>query len=124
MVDRDPLTQAVIGAAIEVHRQLDPGLLEVVYEVCLCQELWDLGIFHERQKPLPIVYKGHHLDAEFKMDIVIPDRLVIELKAVERLLGVHEAQLLTYLRLSKIQTGLLLNFNVPVLKDGIKRFVL
>jgi GxxExxY protein len=123
MEERDPLTHSVIGAAIEVHRELGPGLLESVYEVCLSCELGIRGIAHQRQMPLPVVYKGRQLDADLRLDIYIPDRLILELKAVEKLLPVHEAQLLTYLKLTKTRVGLLINFNVPVLKDGIKRMV-
>jgi GxxExxY protein len=123
-MERDPLTHEVIGAAIEVHRELGPGLLERVYHVCLSHELQLRGIKHYSPFPLPVVYKGVELDANFEIDIYIPGRLVIELKAVERILGVHEAQTLTYMRLTNTRTGLLLNFNVPVLKDGIRRFVL
>ena len=124
MEESDALTHEIIGAAIEVHRELGPGLLESVYEVCLSCELEMRGIDHERQFPLPVVYKGRLLDADFRLDIYLPNRLVVELKAVERLLPVHEAQLLTYLRLTRTRVGLLMNFNVPVLKDGIKRMVL
>jgi GxxExxY protein len=124
MTPRDPLTEQVIGAAIEVHRVLGPGLLESVCEKCLCQELRARGIECVRRVELPVIYKGLQLDCAFVMDLVIPEQLVIELKAVEKLLPVHEAQLLTYLKLSGIRLGLLLNFNVPLLKDGIKRFVL
>jgi GxxExxY protein len=124
MNERDPLTEEVIGAAIEVHRVLGPGLLESVYQRCLCHELKIRGIEHQPQVKLPILYKGATLDSEFFMDIVIPDRLVIELKAVEKLLPIHEAQLLTYLKLSRIRLGLLINFNVILLKDGIKRRIL
>ncbi len=124
MDERDPVTEGVIGAAIEVHRNLGPGLLESAYETCLSHELTLRGIEHRCQVELPVVYKGMKLDASFIMDVVVPGRLVVELKAVEKLLPVHDAQLLTYLKLSKIRLGLLLNFNVPVLKNGIKRLVL
>jgi len=124
MEGRDPLTELVIGAAIEVHRTLGPGLLESVYEQCLSYELRLRGIEHVNQAALPVVYKGATLDAHFFMDIVLPGKLVIELKTVEKLLPIHEAQLLTYMKLSKIGLGLLLNFNVPLLKDGIKRMIL
>jgi GxxExxY protein len=124
MDERDPVTEGVIGAAIEVHRNLGPGLLESAYETCLSHELTLRGIEHRCQVELPVVYKGMKLDANFCMDVVVPGRLVVELKAVEKLLPVHDAQLLTYLKLSKIRLGLLLNFNVPVLKNGIKRLVL
>jgi GxxExxY protein len=121
--ERDPLTKLVIGAAIEVHREMGPGLLESVYQACLEHELELQGIVFESQVRLPLIYKGKPIDDEFIMDLYFPDRLVVELKAVEKLLPIHEAQLLTYLRLSKTRVGLLLNFNVRVLKDGIKRMV-
>ena len=121
---RDPLTQQVIGLAIEVHRHLGPGLLESIYEVCLCHELAKAGIHHARQVHLPVLYKGLAFDEGFRIDVLVEDRLVIELKTVERLLPVHDAQLLTYLRLSDCPVGLLINFNVAVLKEGIKRLVL
>jgi GxxExxY protein len=124
MDERAPLTEQVIGAAIEVHRVLGPGLLESVYQRCLCYELEQRGIEYQPQVKLPGVYKGKVFDCEFFMDIVVQDRLVIELKAIEKLLPIHEAQLLTYLRLSGIRLGLLINFNVPLLKDGIKRRIL
>jgi GxxExxY protein len=124
MDERDPLTEGVIGAAIEVHRNLGPGLLESVYQTCLSRELSLRGIEHRCQVGLPVRYKGELLDADFFMDVVVLDRLVVELKAVEKLQRVHEAQLLTYLKLSGIRLGLLLNFNVPTLKDGIKRLIL
>lgn len=118
------LTEQIIGAAIAVHRELGPGLLESAYEACLCHELGLRGINYQRQVPLPLVYKGLQLDCGYAMDIVCEKQVVIELKAVEALNPIHEAQILTYLRLSGHHTGLLINFNVPVLKDGIKRFVL
>jgi GxxExxY protein len=120
-MDRDPFTESIIGAAIEVHRVLGPGLLESVYERCLAHELTQRGIEHVRQMPLPVVYKGIPLDGDLRLDIVIPGRLILELKSVEALLPIHEAQLLTYLKLSGIRLGLLINFNVTLLKDGIKR---
>jgi GxxExxY protein len=121
---RDPLTQQVIGAAIEVHRVLGPGLLESAYEECLCLELSLRGIPFHRQVPLPIAYKGVTLECGYRMDLVVPERLVIEVKTVEKILSVHEAQLLTYLRLSGIKTGLLINFHTAMIKDGIRRMVL
>ena len=125
MVDApDALTSRVIGLAIEVHRALGPGLLESAYEVCLCFELTSHGIPLKRQVPLPVIYKSVHLDCAYRMDIVIDDLLIAELKTVERILPVHEAQLLTYLRLSGITTGLMLNFHAPVLREAIKRLVL
>ena len=122
--ERDPITREVIGAAIEVHRVLGPGLLESAYEECLCHELNLRKIAFERQVALPVSYKGVQLDCGYRMDIVLPGRLVIEVKAVEQLASIHDAQLLTYLKLSGIRTGLLLNFNVPLLRDGIRRLVL
>ena len=118
---RDALTEQVIGAAIEVHRALGPGLLESAYEECLCVELGLRDIRFQSQVDLPVVYKEHRANAGYRLDLVVEDSVVVEIKAVERLLPLHEAQLLTYLRLSGIATGLLLNFNVPVLKDGIRR---
>ena len=122
--DRDRLTDQVIGLAIEIHRVLGSGLLESAYEECLCYELGNHRIPFRRQVPLPVVYKSVHLDCGYRMDMVVEDRLVLELKTTERLLPVHEAQLLTYLKLSGPRTGLLLNFNTAVLKDGIRRMVL
>jgi GxxExxY protein len=119
--DINNLTGEVIGAAIEVHRVLGPGLLENVYEQCLCRELALRKVHHENQKDLPVNYKGFKLDCGYRLDIIIPNKLIVELKACERLLPIHEAQLLTYLKLTGIQLGLLINFNVPLLKDGIKR---
>ncbi len=121
---RDPLTDSVIGAAIDVHRALGAGLLESAYEECLCHELECRKLSFSRQVALPIRYKAISLDCAYRMDILVENQLVLELKAVDKILPVHEAQLLTYLRLSGINTGLLLNFNVPVLKDGLKRMKL
>ena len=120
----DALTSRVIGLAMEVHRALGPGLLESAYEECLCYELASHGIRFDRQVPLPVVYKSVRLDCAYRLDLAIEDMLVAELKTVDRILPVHEAQLLTYLRLSGRTTGLILNFHVPVLKDGIRRLVL
>ncbi len=122
--ERDPLTNTVIGLAIEVHRGLGPGMLESAYEECLCYELKANEVPFRRQVPLPVVYKSVKLDCGYRMDIVVDEKLVVELKTVERLLPLHDARLLTYLKLSGIRTGLLLNFNTSVLKDGIKRMVL
>jgi GxxExxY protein len=121
---RDPLTERVIGLAIEVHRTLGPGLLESAYEDCLCHELRESALEYQRQLALPVSYKSVRLESGFKIDILIQRSLVLELKAVEQILPVHEAQLLTYLKLGGFKTGLLLNFHVAVLKDGIKRMVL
>ena len=119
--DINNLTGEVIGAAIEVHRVLGPGLLENVYEKCLSRELILRNMPIENQKVLAVNYKGVELDCGYRLDIVVPDKLIIELKACESLLPIHEAQLLTYLKLTGIQFGLLINFNVLLLKDGIKR---
>ena len=122
--ERDPISAMVIGAAIEVHRVLGPGLLESAYEECLCHELSLRGIAFERQLALPVDYKGVRLNCGYRLDIVLPGKLVIEIKAAEALAPIHDAQLLTYLKLSGIRTGLLLNFNVPLLRDGIRRLVI
>jgi GxxExxY protein len=122
--NNDPLTEKVIGLAIAVHRELEPGLLESAYEECLCYELLQAMLRFERQAALPIVYKSVRLDCGYRLDVVVEGRLVLELKTVERLLPIHEAQVITYLRLSGIPTGLLLNFNSVVLKDGIRRLML
>jgi GxxExxY protein len=119
----DRITGQIIGAAIEVHRELGPGLLESAYEQCLCHELSLREMPFHRQVKLPVKYKGIHLDCGYQMDVVVADIVVVELKTVEKLLPIHDAQLLTYLKLLGCQLGLLLNFNVPVLKDGIKRMV-
>ena len=115
------LTGEVIGAAIEVHKALGPGLLESTYEECLCIELGLRNIPFERQKEIHIEYKGVNLNHAYRLDIVVPNKLIVELKACESLEPIHDAQLLTYLKLSGIKVGLLINFNVPVLKEGIKR---
>ncbi len=116
-------TGKIIGAAIEVHKALGPGLLESAYEQCLCRELALQEIPFQRQVDLPVEYKDVRLDCGYKMDIVVDDSIIVELKSVDKLLPIHEAQLLTYLKLSHRQIGLLINFNTPVLKDGIKRIV-
>ena len=118
------LTDRIIGCAIEVHKHLGPGLLEGTYEECLCHELTLNSIPYERQKTLPVVYKGITIAAAYRLDILVDDKIVVELKSVEKLLPVHDAQLLTYLKLTGRRTGLLLNFNCPVLKDGLRRLVL
>jgi GxxExxY protein len=124
MEERDPLTQAVIGAAIEVHKEMGPGLLESVYQKCMEVELGLRGLAVQPRKPVPVVYKGHIVGDDLIMDLFFPGQLVVELKAVDKLIPVHEAQLLTYLRLTKTHVGLLINFNVRVLKEGLKRMVL
>ena len=118
------ITGAIIGAAIEVHRALGPGLLESAYEECLCRELSLRQVPFERQRSLSVEYKGLDLDCGYRLDLLVDDRVVVEIKAVERLLPIHDAQLLTYLRLGGWKVGLLINFNVPVLKRGIRQRVL
>ena len=113
----------MIGAAIEVHKALGPGLLESAYEECLCHELQLRGISFERQKELPIEYKGVHLDCGYRLDVVVEKGVILELKSCDALQPIHEAQLLTYLKLTGIGVGLLINFNTVVLKDGIKRLM-
>jgi len=119
----NPLSNKVIGAAIEVHKNLGPGLLESAYEQCLCRELDLLKLKFVRQKSLPVEYKGLNLECGYRMDIVVEDTIVLEIKAVEELLPVHKAQLLTYLKLGKYKLGLLINFNVDLLKNGIIRVI-
>jgi GxxExxY protein len=121
---RDPRTSPIIGAAIEVHRHLGPGLLEACYEECLCHELQLRKLCFTRQVPLPVLYKGLRLDCGYKIDVVVSDEVILELKSVENLLPVHEAQLLTYMKLANKPVGLLINFNVPLLTQGIIRRVL
>ena len=117
------LSNQVIGACIEVHRHLGPGLLESAYEACLCRELTLRGIPFECQKLLPVHYKGELVDCGYRLDVVVDGCLIVEIKAVDGLLPIHQAQLMTYLRLSGIKLGLLVNFNVPVLRQGLKRVV-
>ena len=124
LVHGTSITEQIIGMAIEVHRQLGPGLLESAYEECLSFELKSKGLAYARQVPLPVVYKDIRLESTYRMDIVVDAQVILELKTVERLLPVHEAQMLTYMKLSGIRTGLLLNFNTAVLKDGIRRLML
>ena len=119
----DSITEKIIGAAISVHRELGPGLLESAYEECLCFELSQLQIDFERQVPLPVHYKEVRLNCGYRMDIVVEHRVIVEIKAVERIIPVHEAQLLSYLKLAGLKVGLLLNFHTPVLKSGLKRIV-
>lgn len=120
-MELNDLTEKIIGCAIKVHRVLGPGLLESAYEVCLVHELKKTGLKAERQVALPVIYEGLRLDADYYIDILVEDTVVLELKSVENLLPIHEAQLLTYLRLANKKLGLLINFNVTLLKNGIKR---
>ena len=117
------LTERIIGAAIEVHRQLGAGLLESIYEECLCYELNQKGLRFQRQVHLPINYEGIKLESAYKMDLLVEDTVVVEIKATEGTLPIHAAQVLTYLKASQKRVGLLINFNVPVLKHGLQRIV-
>jgi GxxExxY protein len=118
------ITETVIGAAMAVHRELGPGLLESAYEACMVFELADRGLAVEQQKPLPVNYRDVKLDCGYRLDLLVDGRVIVELKAVEKLEPIHEAQLLSYLKLSGCKVGLLINFNVRVLKLGIRRLVL
>jgi GxxExxY protein len=120
----DELTRRIIGCAISVHRILGPGLLESAYEECLCYELRTAGLAYARQVPLPVCYGEVILDCAYRLDIVVEGQVILELKAVDELLPIHEAQMLTYLRLRKLRRGLLINFNVRLLRNGIKRIIL
>ena len=120
MLDRDELdrlSRQIIGAAIEVHRHLGPGLLESAYEACLAYELKSMGLHFLEQKPLPVVYKNVHLDCGYRLDLIVEDEIIVEIKAVDQLLPIQEAQLLSYLRIANRRVGLLMNFHVSVLKE-------
>jgi GxxExxY protein len=123
-MDINKLSNQVIGLAIDTHKELGPGLLESAYEMCFCHELSTAGIVFERQKNMPVHYKGLKIDCGYKIDILVESAIVIELKVVERLLPLHEAQLLTYMNLGDWKLGFLMNFNVSMLKNGIRRRVL
>lgn len=120
----DELSNKVIGCALEVHRNLGPGLLESTYEQCLAYELKRVNIAFKIQHPLPVKYKEIKINCGYRVDLLVDDKIILELKAIDKLLPIHEAQLLTYMRLAGIPTGLLINFNVRLLKNGIKRMVL
>ena len=124
LIDTEPYSRKIIGCAIEVHKVLGPGLLESIYEAALCRELTIAGLTFNRQQTLPVYYKGRPLDCEFRMDLVVENTLVVEIKAVQALLPLHEAQLLTYLKVSGLPAGLLLNFNESRLTEGIRRRLL
>ncbi|MCU1272121.1 MAG: GxxExxY protein [Acidobacteriaceae bacterium] len=124
MLVEEQLTEQIIGAAIEVHRELGPGLLESAYEQCFCHELHLRALQFRCQIDLPVQYKGLKLDCGYRLDVVVENSVIVEVKSVEQILPIHQAQLLTYLRLSGKKVGLLINFNVPVLKNGIVRRVL
>lgn len=123
MLLSDTLTEQVIGLAIEVHRHTGPGLLESVYEQCLCVELRRAGVVFARQVPIPMLYKGEPVGEGFKADLVVAEQVILEIKSVATILSVHELQLRTYLRMSGLRVGLLLNFNAPRLMDGLRRYV-
>ena len=123
-MNENEISNKIIQAAIEVHRHLGPGLLESAYEECLCYELSKMGLSFKRQQSLPVEYKGIKLDCGYRLDLVVEEKVIVEVKSVEKLLPIHQAQLLTYLRLSELKLGLLINFNSALLKDGIKRMVL
>ena len=122
-MDVNKITEAIIGCAIEVHRQLGPGLLESAYEECLCYELLKTGLKYERQKPVPVVYKEIKLDCGYRIDLLVENCVVVELKTVEVFSPVHEAQVLTYMKFANKNIGLLINFYVTILKSGIKRYI-
>jgi len=124
MLKHEAVTNSIIGAAIEVHRELGPGLLESAYERCLARELLARGHSVQRQVDVPVTYKGEVIESGYRIDMVVDQCVIVELKCVELLLAVHKAQLLTYLKLSRMEVGLVINFLVPVLKDGIVRMVL
>lgn len=117
------ITEAIIGSAINVHKALGPGLLESAYEACLVHDLAQKGLKFEQQKPLPIVYQGVKLECGYRLDLLVENEVIVEIKSVERLLPIHKAQLMSYLKLSGCKVGLLVNFNIEVLKDGIQRVV-
>lgn len=121
---RDPLTERIIGAALEVHRRLGPGLLESAYEACLARELSYRGLSFERQRPIALSYRDVQVDVGYRADFVIENTVLLELKAAERIAPIADAQILTYMKLLSLRKALLLNFNVPLLRDGIRRFVL
>ncbi len=117
------ITAKILDASIDVHKNLGPGLLESVYEHCLYRELQNRGLNVKQQVYLPVIYKGEDIDLNFRMDLLVEDKIVIELKSVETILPIHEAQILTYLKLANKKLGLLINFNVPLLKNGFRRFI-
>jgi GxxExxY protein len=120
-MEENEISGKIIGCAIDIHRELGPGLLESAYESCLFYELTEAGLKVEQQKPLPLIYKKVHLKCSYRLDLVVEDRIIVELKTVESLTSLHNKQLLTYLRIANYKLGLLINFNVPQLTQGIKR---
>ena len=123
-MENEMLTKELIGSAIEVHKLLGPGLLESAYEDCLLYELSKKGLKVERQKPVPVIYKEIKLDCGYRLDLLVENKVIIELKSIDAFAPIHEAQILTYMKFSKIRIGLLINFNVTVLKNGLKRYML
>jgi len=121
-MSENPITSEIIGCAINVHRILGPGLLESAYEECLAYELKNSGLFIERQKPVPVIFKEIKLQCGYRIDILVENSVIIELKSVDQLAPIHEAQILTYLKFSNMNIGLLMNFNVTILKNGLKRY--
>ncbi len=124
MIEFDELSNKIIGLAIEVHKELGPGLLENTYKHCLAYEFSNSNVKYQLETEIPVTYKGTHVPCGYRADLIVENELIIELKSVEKLLPVHSAQLLTYMKLGNRKTGLLINFNVTLLKNGIKRFVL
>jgi GxxExxY protein len=123
-MEKNRVTEAIIGAAIDVHKSLGPGLLESTYQACLAYELKERGLLAEEEKPLPVIYKNVKLDCGYRIDLFVENQVIVEIKAIEGLLPVHQAQLLSYMKLSGVSIGLLINFNVKLLKDGIRRMVI
>ena len=121
-MSKDSLTERIIGCAIEVHRALGPGLLESAYQRCLAHEMKVQGLAYEAEKPVPVMYKGLQLDCGYRLDFLVENEVVVELKSVDKVAGIHQAQVLTYMRLANVGRGLLINFNAPRLVDGVKRF--
>jgi len=121
--DYNEITGKILNAAIVVHREMGPGLLESVYEYCLCKELNSVGLHAVNQYMLPLYYKGENLHKDFRIDILVENKVLIEIKAVEKILPVHEAQIISYLKMAKLKIGLLINFNVPVVVQGFRRFI-
>lgn len=117
------IARTVFGAGLKVHRTLGPGLLESVYEICLCFELEKAGLLVEKQKPLPLIYEGVQMDAGFRIDLFVENKFVIEIKSVASLTDIHMAQILTYLKLSNCKLGMLINFNTYLFKDGVRRVI-
>ena len=121
--DIDRITKSIIGAAIQVHRVLSPGLLESAYEACLAYDLMELGYLIEKQKPIPLIYKTMTLDCAYRLDLLVENQVVVEVKSIDQIMPIHQAQILSYLKLSGCKVGLLINFNVKLLKNGIQRII-